>query len=110
VRRRDAEIGDDALRMALGLRQPGADIALVHHSDAGSQYTPDDYTPNLDDHGVLASIGSVGDAYFAVKPGLAQRAYAAHDRPIRLPQQSDDGQRPGVAYHRRAHIEGAHRA
>jgi putative transposase len=26
----------DALRMALGLRQPGADV-LVHHSDAGSQ-------------------------------------------------------------------------
>ena len=29
----------DALRMALGLRDPGADVALVHHSDAGSQYT-----------------------------------------------------------------------
>jgi len=27
----------DALRMALGLRAPGADVALVHHSDAGSQ-------------------------------------------------------------------------
>jgi len=27
----------DALRMALGLRRPGADVALVHHSDAGSQ-------------------------------------------------------------------------
>lgn len=53
----------DALRMALGLRQPGADVALVHHSDAGSQYTSDDYTQALDDHGVLASIGSVGDAY-----------------------------------------------
>jgi len=25
----------DALRMALGLRTPGADVALVHHSDAG---------------------------------------------------------------------------
>ena len=29
----------DALRMALTLRGPGADVALVHHSDAGSQYT-----------------------------------------------------------------------
>ena len=29
----------DALRMALGLRSPGADVALVHHSDRGSQYT-----------------------------------------------------------------------
>ena len=27
----------DALRMALHQRQPGADVALVHHSDAGSQ-------------------------------------------------------------------------
>jgi transposase InsO family protein len=27
----------DALRMALGERRPGADVALVHHSDRGSQ-------------------------------------------------------------------------
>ena len=27
----------DALRMALGQRAPGADVALVHHSDRGSQ-------------------------------------------------------------------------
>jgi putative transposase len=53
----------DALRMALARRGSGADIALVHHSDAGSQYTSNDYTQTLDDHGVLASIGSVGDAY-----------------------------------------------
>jgi putative transposase len=53
----------DALRMALHQRAPGADIALVHHSDAGSQYTSIDYTQTLDDHGVLGSIGSVGDAY-----------------------------------------------
>ena len=53
----------DALRMALGLRSPGADVELVHHSDRGSQYTSIDYTQALDDHGVLASVGSVGDAY-----------------------------------------------
>jgi putative transposase len=53
----------DALRMALGLRAPGADVELVHHSDMGSQYTSEDYTQVLDDHDVLASIGSVGDAY-----------------------------------------------
>jgi putative transposase len=53
----------DALRMALGIRQPGADVALVHHSDRGSQYTSIDYTQTLTDHGVLASVGSVGDAY-----------------------------------------------
>jgi putative transposase len=53
----------DALRMALHLRGPGADVELVHHSDAGSQYLSNDYSQTLDDHGVLASIGSVGDAY-----------------------------------------------
>jgi putative transposase len=52
----------DALRMALGLRAPGADFQLVSHTDAGSQYTSFDYTQVLDDHGVLASIGTVGDA------------------------------------------------
>jgi len=53
----------DALRMALYQRGPGADVELVHHSDRGSQYTSIDYTQTLADHGVLASVGSVGDAY-----------------------------------------------
>jgi putative transposase len=53
----------DALRMALHQRGPGADVALVHHSDRGSQYTSIDYTQTLADHRVLASVGSVGDAY-----------------------------------------------
>lgn len=53
----------DALRMALGLREHGADVQLVAHNDAGSQYTSGDYTQELTDHVVLASIGSVGDAY-----------------------------------------------
>jgi putative transposase len=53
----------DALRMALAQREPGADFQLVAHTDRGSQYTSADYTQELDDHGVLASVGSVGDAY-----------------------------------------------
>jgi putative transposase len=53
----------DALRMALGTREHGADVTLVAHSDAGSQYTSEDYTQTLDDHLVLASIGTVGDCY-----------------------------------------------
>ena len=52
----------DALRMALSRRRRGADVELVHHSDAGSQYTSIDFTQTLDDHDVLGSIGSVGDA------------------------------------------------
>jgi transposase InsO family protein len=52
----------DALRMALARRRAGADVRLVHHSDAGSQYTSYAFGQVLDDHGVLGSIGSVGDA------------------------------------------------
>jgi len=53
----------DALRMALGGRRGDPEIVLIHHSDAGSQYTSADYTQELTDHRVLGSIGSVGDAY-----------------------------------------------
>lgn len=53
----------DALAMAIGLRGPGAAVKLTHHSDQGSQYTSLDYTQTLDDHGLLASVGSTGDAY-----------------------------------------------
>jgi len=53
----------DALRMALTRREAGADVELIHHSDAGSQYTSFAFGQVLDDHHVLASIGSVGDAY-----------------------------------------------
>jgi len=53
----------DALRMALGRRSSGAEVQLVHHSDRGSQYTSINYTQTLSDNRVLASVGSVGDAY-----------------------------------------------
>jgi putative transposase len=53
----------DALRMALAMTERVDEVELVHHSDASSQYTSYDYSQTLDDHQVLASIGSVGDAY-----------------------------------------------
>ena len=53
----------DALRMALTRRDHGAAVELVHHSDAGSQYTSYAFQQVLEDHHLLASIGSVGDAY-----------------------------------------------
>jgi transposase InsO family protein len=52
----------DALRMALTRRDHGADVELIHHSDAGSQYTSFAFQQVLDDHHVLGSIGPVGDA------------------------------------------------
>jgi putative transposase len=36
---------------------------LLHHSDAGSQYTSLRFTEHLDLEGIAASIGTVGDAY-----------------------------------------------
>ena len=53
----------DALWMALAMRGRVDEVELVHHSDAGSQYTSFDHSQTLDDHRVQASIGSVGDAY-----------------------------------------------
>jgi putative transposase len=54
-----------ALEMALWTRQrTGQDVTgLVHHSDAGSEYTAITYRKNLADAGALASIGTVGDSY-----------------------------------------------
>jgi putative transposase len=55
----------DAIDMGLQQRdyrpRPGVD-KLVHHSDAGSQYTSFRFTQHLLDAGIDASIGTVGDA------------------------------------------------
>jgi putative transposase len=56
----------DALEMALWTRQRQgvADLAgLVHHSDAGSQYTSIAFTERLAQAGAAPSVGSVGDAF-----------------------------------------------
>jgi putative transposase len=55
----------DALDMALWHRgRRGQPItALVHHSDAGSQYTSIRYTERLAAIGAKASVGSIGDSY-----------------------------------------------
>ena len=53
----------DALEMAVGNRRPDPDELLIHHSDRGSQYTSAAFTEALDDHGLVGSVGSVGDAY-----------------------------------------------
>jgi putative transposase len=56
----------DTLEMALWIRQrdgiPLAD-GMIHHNDAGSQYTSFAFTSRLIDAGVDASVGSVGDGY-----------------------------------------------
>ena len=59
------ELPLDALEMALWTRARAAHSVhgLVHHSDAGAQYTSIRYTNRLADAGAVASIGSVGDSY-----------------------------------------------
>ncbi len=59
------ELPLDALEMALWVRQrAGHNVdGLVHHSDAGSQYTSIRYSTRLIDAGAVASIGTVGDSY-----------------------------------------------
>jgi len=60
----------DALEMALWTRtRAGQDVAgVVHHSDAGAQYTSIRYSNRLADAGAVASIGTVGDSYDCEHP------------------------------------------
>jgi putative transposase len=63
--RMPTELPLDALEMALWVRDRaghGVD-GLIHHSDAGSQYTAIRYAERLADVGVIASIGTVGDSF-----------------------------------------------
>jgi putative transposase len=53
----------DALDMAVSARHPDEDALLIHHCDDGSQYTSATFSDALVDHGLLASLGSTGDAY-----------------------------------------------
>jgi putative transposase len=55
----------DALEMALWTRAQADQLVdgLIHHSDAGSQYTSIVYSNRLADAGAVASIGTVGDSF-----------------------------------------------
>jgi putative transposase len=56
----------DAIDMGLrhrDYRRASGEDKLIHHSDAGSQYTSFRFTQHLIDADIDASIGSVGDAY-----------------------------------------------
>ncbi len=56
----------DAIDMGLQQRDyrwKEGESKLVHHSDAGSQYTSFRFTQHLVEAGIDASIGTVGDAY-----------------------------------------------
>jgi putative transposase len=84
----------DALEMALWVRDreghcddDGRLVGLVHHSDAGSQYTAIRYHDRLADAGALASIGTVGESYDNARAesviGLYKRECVLLDGPFR---------------------------
>jgi putative transposase len=56
-----ADLVVDALGMATTRRRPGP--GLIHHSDRGGQYRSLAFGRTLRDSGILASMGSRGDAY-----------------------------------------------
>ena len=63
---KDVAFVEECLRMALWRRDhTGRPVTagMIHHSDAGSQYTSIRFTETLALQGLSASIGSVGDAY-----------------------------------------------
>jgi len=65
ARHKRAKLVLDALDMALWHRDHGGHrvgAGLIHHSDAGSQYTSIAFTAHLAAEGIVPSIGSVGDA------------------------------------------------
>jgi putative transposase len=55
-------LATEALEMAVWRRGVNVE-GLVHHSDAGSQYTSVIYSERLAEHGIVPSVGSVGDSF-----------------------------------------------
>ena len=56
-----AELASNALRMALGRRQPRP--GLIHHSDRGSQYACQEYQALLQEYGLIASMSRKGNCW-----------------------------------------------
>jgi putative transposase len=83
------ELPLDALEMALWVRARAGEAVkgLVHHSDAGTQYTSIRYSNRLLDAEAVASIGSVGDSFDNAMAesviGLYKTECVRHDGPWR---------------------------
>jgi len=87
---KDTPFVEEALKMALWRRDHAGQpvpAGLIHHSDAGSQYTSIRYTDTLVLEGLQASIGTVGDAYDNAAAetvmGLFKNEAIAKDSPFR---------------------------
>lgn len=76
----------DTLEHAVWTRKRAGVIdlsGLVHHTDAGSQYTSFAFTQRLIEAGVDSSVGSVGDAY---DNALAESQVGAHKTELIRPE------------------------
>jgi integrase-like protein len=76
----------DAIDMGLrhrDYRQTAGEEKLIHHSDAGSQYTSFRFTQHLIDSDIDASIGTAGDAY---DNALAQSTIGLYKTELIKPQ------------------------
>ena len=102
--RMPTELPLDALEMALWIRERACQdvTGLVHHCDAGSQYTAITYAERLADVGALASIGTVGDSYDCEHRDCATiwGLTLAYDRPCGCPRV--DVSAPGGGVHQAA--------
>ena len=105
----------DTLEMALWARDhAGRPIdagQLIHHSDAGSQYTSFAFTTRLIDAGVEASIGSVGDAYDNALAestiSLYKREVARHEGPWKSIEQVELSTLEWVDWYNNSRLHGA---
>jgi len=91
------ELPLDALEMALWTRARAGEAVdgVVHHSDAGTQYTSIRYSNRLANAGAVASIGTVGDC-LRQRPGrVRDRVVQGRMRPSRRP--SPHHRRPRAA-------------
>jgi putative transposase len=83
---KEADLVLDAIDMGLqqrDYRSASGEDKLIHHSDAGSQYTSFRFTQHLIDSGIDASIGTVGDA---LDNALAESAIGLYKTELIKPQ------------------------
>lgn len=87
---KDTGFVESCLKMALWRRDHAGHPVprgMIHHSDAGSQYTSIRFTETLVLEGLAASIGTVGDAYDNAAAetvmGLFKNEAIANDSPFR---------------------------
>lgn len=104
----------DAVEMAIWTRDhEGSPVekGLIHHSDAGSQYTSFRFTEKLIDAGVDPSIGSVGDAYDNAMAESTNSLYKAelieHEGPWRTISDLELATLGWVDWYNRTRLHGA---